>query len=82
MEVVQPAEASQMITQFLGGSFGPITTPPLDAYGDTLALSAPTTTSTSTATGVTACGTVHPEGRHRNRSARAATVPSYDPRPC
>jgi LCP family protein required for cell wall assembly len=44
VEVVQPDEASQTITQFLGGPFGAITTPPVDAYGSPLTLSVPTTT--------------------------------------
>ena len=36
-----------MISQFLGGPLGTITTPPIDEYGDPLTLSTPTTTTTT-----------------------------------
>ena len=36
VEVVQPDGPPPMITQFLGGPFGAISTPPLDAYGNPL----------------------------------------------
>ena len=38
VEVVQPDEASAMITQFLGGPLGTITTPPINQYGNPLTL--------------------------------------------
>ena len=79
VEVVQPDEASQMITQFLGGPFGPITTPPINEYGDALTLSVPTTTPTTAAPATTA-----PAANHSptTTAAPASSVPSYDPRPC
>jgi LCP family protein required for cell wall assembly len=79
VEVVQPDEAGAMITQFLGGTVGPITTPPLDAYGEPLtmpvgptATTAPPSTAPSTATG-SATATPAPA---------PSAVPSYDPVPC
>ena len=77
VEVVQPDEAGTMITQFLGGTVGPITTPPLDAYGEpltmpvgTTATTAPPSTAPSTASGSAAAAPATP------------AVPSYDPVPC
>lgn len=79
VEVVQPDEAGAMITQFLGGTVGTITTPPLDAYGEpltvpvgTAATTAPPSTASSTATG-SATATSAPA---------PPAVPSYDPVPC
>ena len=79
VEVVQPDEAGAMITQFLGGTVGTITTPPLDAYGEpltvpvgTAAPTAPPSTASSTATG-SATATSAPA---------PPAVPSYDPVPC
>ncbi len=43
VEVVQQPAASQMISQFLGTSPGPIVTPPLDAYGSPVTVPATTT---------------------------------------
>jgi LCP family protein required for cell wall assembly len=79
VEVVQPDEASQMITQFLGGPFGPITTPPIDEYGDALTLSVPTTTPATAAPATTA-----PPAKHSPTTTAppASPIPSYDPRPC
>jgi LCP family protein required for cell wall assembly len=77
VEVVQPDEAGTMITQFLGGTVGPITTPPLDAYGEpltmpvgTTATTAPPSTAPSTASGSAPA------------TPAAPAVPSYDPVPC
>ena len=52
VQIVQPDAAAATITQFLGGPFGSITTPPIDAYGSPMALTppAPTTTTTPVAT--------------------------------
>ena len=79
VEVVQPDEASQMITQFLGGPFGPITTPPINEYGDALTLSVPTTTPVTAAPATTA-----PPAKHSPATTAppASTIPAYDPRPC
>jgi len=75
VEVVQPNEASTMITQFLGGPFGAISTPPIDAYGNPLALIPPTTTTTSPAATTPTTGAPA-------AAAPASSIPSFDPRPC
>jgi LCP family protein required for cell wall assembly len=78
VEVVQPEEAAATITQFLGGPFGPIVTPPIDQYGNPLTLSAPTTTTTvpsaSTLAGAPAPTTTP--------AAPVDSTPSWDPTPC
>ncbi len=78
VEVVQPDEASQMITQFLGGPFGPISTPPLDANGDpqTLPVATPTT---APAVPVT---TAPASKKAAATAPPTSTIPSFDPRPC
>lgn len=81
VEVVQEPAAQAMITQFLGTTPNPVTTPPLDAYGEPVVIPTVTTTTspptTSTAHGSTA--TTHP-------SATSGTKPTdpyfYDPHPC
>jgi LCP family protein required for cell wall assembly len=78
VEVVQPDEAAQTITQFLGGPFGDISTPPIDAYGDplNLTLPPPTTAPPSTAAPAsTASGSA-------TTAQPASNIPPYDPRPC
>ncbi len=82
VEVVEPESASQKIAQFLGGPFGSITTPPIDAYGNPLALTVPTTTlppvsAAPPVTNVTSSGKSTP-----TTSPAAKNIPSYDPRPC
>ena len=78
VEVVQPAETSQMVTQFLGGGFQPISTPPLDASGNPLTIPSAPTPTTSAAPGTTA-----PTASGSTAPAVSATsIPSYDPRPC
>jgi LCP family protein required for cell wall assembly len=81
VEVVQPDAASQTITQFLGGPFGSISTPPIDANGDPLALTVPTTTVPPATTPTTAAA---PSSSSSSASSGAgtSTIPSYDPRPC
>ena len=83
VEVVQPDEASAMISQFLGGPLGTITTPPIDQYGNPLTLTTPTPTTTtpaaaapSTATAATATAY---DAVDRPRATRR---PFYDPTPC
>jgi len=46
MVQVYDTNTGALITQFLGGPFGTIVTPPLDAYGNALALTPPPTTTT------------------------------------
>ena len=83
VEVVQPDAAAATITQFLGGPFGAILTPPIDAYGSPLTLTAPVTT-TTLPTATTAPPTTRPAST--TGTTPAATpgtgVPSYDPTPC
>ncbi len=81
VEVVQPDEASQMITQFLGGPLGGITTPPLDASGDPLTLSTPVTTVAPSATAATAA-TSAGSGTTTPTTPSSSSIPSFDPRPC
>jgi LCP family protein required for cell wall assembly len=80
VEVVDPDAAAAMITQFLGGPFGTITTPPLDAYGEAQTLTPPTTVPT-TAPPVT---TAPPKASSGTTAATAppSDIPSFDPTPC
>jgi LCP family protein required for cell wall assembly len=83
VEVVQPDEASQTISQFLGGPFGTITTPPIDAYGNDLTLTVPTTVPTTPTTAAPATTTPSTKKATSTTTAPpASTVPPYDPRPC
>jgi LCP family protein required for cell wall assembly len=78
VEVVQPSAASTVISQFLGGPLGAITTPPINQYGNPLTLTTPTTTApvaTTTATPAPSKGTTP-------APSAASTAPSYDPTPC
>jgi LCP family protein required for cell wall assembly len=79
VEVVEPDAASALITQFLGGPFGAISTPPIDAYGDSLPLTPPTTTPTTAAP----VGTTAPTGGAATATTiPPSTIPSFDPTPC
>jgi LCP family protein required for cell wall assembly len=82
VEVVEPEAAAQMIDQFLGGTVGPIVTPPLDAYGNPIALpvTAPTTAATTAQT--VAPATTATAGATTATTAPTSTVPSFDPQPC
>ena len=77
VEVVQPGAAAATITQFLGGPFGPILTPPIDEYGNPLALTAPAAPAATTATAPAT--TAHPA---TPPTAPPPAIPPYDPRPC
>ena len=80
VEVVEPDAASAMITQFLGGPFGTITTPPLDAYGEAQTLTPPTTVPTTAPPATTA-----PPKSSSGTTATTAPpsdIPSFDPTPC
>ena len=82
VEVVQPDEAAAMITQFLGGPFGTITTPPIDQYGNPLTLTVPTTT-TTTAPVAPTTPAVSPAPNGTTPSASAGnSAPFYDPTAC
>ncbi len=82
VEVVQPSDAAATITQFLGGPFNTPTTPPLDRYGNPVALvPPPTTTLAPSAT----TPTPRSSGVTRTTAPPApatATAPSYNPRTC
>jgi LCP family protein required for cell wall assembly len=79
VEVVEPDAAAAMITQFLGGPFGAVSTPPIDAYGDPLPLTPPTTTPTTAAP----VGTTAPSGGAATATTiPPPTIPSFDPTPC
>ena len=86
VEVVQPAAAAAMIAQFLGNSAQPIVTPPIDAYGDPIALQLPPTTTTQAP--ASAASAAPPQGRAlltasvSTTAPGAPSIPSYDPRPC
>lgn len=82
VEVVQPDAAAAMITEFLGGPFGTITTPPLSAYGNpqTLTPPAPTTTTAPVATTVPASSPASTSAQPS--SSAASSAPSFDPTPC
>ena len=70
-----------MLDQFLGGTVGPIVTPPLDAYGNplTLPVTAAPTTAQSSAPATTA--QTAPPGATTN-TVPPSSIPPYDPRPC
>jgi LCP family protein required for cell wall assembly len=83
VEVVQPDEAAQMLDQFLDGAVGPITTPPLDSYGNPEAL--PVTTTTTPATTPTAPASSAATGAPATTTPATTTanaIPPYDPRAC
>jgi hypothetical protein len=79
VQVVQPdgpSGAAQMISQFLGGPLGTITTPPLSAYGHPLTLTVPPTTAPPATT------TAPPSTKHVPTPPAAPSIPPFDPRPC
>ena len=80
VEVVQPDAAAATITQFLGGPFGTITTPPLDAYGTPVTLTPPPTTTAPPTTPTTAASS--PAKGTTPSAAPGTSAPSYDPTPC
>jgi polyisoprenyl-teichoic acid--peptidoglycan teichoic acid transferase len=81
VEVVQPDAASQTITQFLGGPFGSISTPPIDANGVPLALTVPTTTVPPVTTPTTSAAPSS-SSAPASTGTGTSTIASYDPRPC
>jgi LCP family protein required for cell wall assembly len=83
VEVVQADETSQMLNQFLGGSPGPVVTPPLDEYGNSIIVPAATTTVPQAAAPVTSASPAT-GGATTTTTVPTATsnIPPYDPRPC
>ncbi len=83
VEVVQPDAAAATITQFLGGPFGAIVTPPIDQYGRPLTLTVPTTTTTAPAAAAPAGSSSGSTSRGTTPAATPGnSAPSYDPTPC
>jgi hypothetical protein len=79
VEVVQPEAAAALITQFLGGPSGAISTPPIDAYGDPLTLTPPATAPATASPG----GTTAPAaGGTPTTTIPPVSIPSFDPTPC
>jgi LCP family protein required for cell wall assembly len=82
VEVVQQPQALATITEFLGGTPpNPVTTPPLDQYGQPIPV--PTTTTTTTPP------TTAPPSTKSSTAATAppqaittSDIPAYDPTPC
>ena len=81
VEIVEPIDSGTMINQFLGGPHGPIVTPPINAYGESLTIPDSTTTTTPAASAPVT--TTAPSSQSTATTAPpAANIPSYDPRPC
>ena len=79
VEVVQPDAAAQMISQFLGGALGSISTPPLSVHGVPLTLNVtPSTAAPAVTTSPSASSATTPA----NAPLPTPSIPSYDPRPC
>jgi LCP family protein required for cell wall assembly len=81
VEVVQPDEASQMISKFLGTSTTQVTTPPLDSYGNALTFPVATTVPAVAAT-VPATTAPSTPAASTTPAPPATNAPSYDPTPC
>jgi LCP family protein required for cell wall assembly len=81
VEVVQPDAAAATITQFLGGPFGSVTTPPINAYGNPMTLTPPAPTSTTTPVATTAPSSTATKGTTPSIS-KGTSGPYYDPTPC
>ncbi len=83
VEVVQPDAAAATISQFLGGPFGTIVTPPVNQYGNPLTLTVPTTTTTVPVAAATPAASPGSASRGTTPAATPGTAtPSYDPTPC
>jgi len=82
VEVVQADATAATIIQFLGSPFGVITTPPLNAYGNPLTLSAPTPTSTTSPVATTAPPSTSATKGTTPSTSKGTTGASYDPTPC
>ncbi|MEI7859620.1 MAG: LCP family protein [Acidimicrobiales bacterium] len=85
VQVVQPEAAAVAITQFLGGPFDAITTPPLGQSGNPLEITPPPTTTTTSTTAPPATTLPRSSSGPKATTPVAApgtTAPSYDPTPC
>ena len=85
-EVTQEPAATQMITQFLGGTPNASTTPPLDQYGNPATATASAgATGSAGSTGAAATTAPASTGSATTTPSQATTpgsIPSFDPRPC
>ncbi len=87
VEVVEPTAASAVIAQFIGDTAQPIVTPPIDAYGNPIALQlpAPTTTTvpaSAASAASAAAGRVLLTASVSTTAPAPLAIPPYDPRPC
>jgi LCP family protein required for cell wall assembly len=82
VEVVQPDAAAATITQFLGGPFATVVTPPINEYGSPLALTVPPTTVPIATTAPVAPSSGSSPGGTTPAASPGTGTPSYDPTPC
>jgi LCP family protein required for cell wall assembly len=83
VEVVQQPQAQAMINQFLGTAPNPVTTPPLDQYGEPIPVPATTTTTPPPATAATTAGKAATTATTAPSTATTKSdIPAYDPTPC
>lgn len=85
VEVVQEPEAQQTIATFLDGTPGPVSTPPLDQYGNPIAVppaSAGSGSSSSTSTPAAGAGGASSTTTAPPSTVTPTSLPSYDPTPC
>jgi LCP family protein required for cell wall assembly len=80
VEVVEMAQAQTVISQFLGKTPDPVSTPPLDPYGSPLA--EPTSGGTTAAAPSSRTSSSSPAVEVSATSTNGSTLPSFDPRPC
>jgi LCP family protein required for cell wall assembly len=80
VEVVNQPQALQTLTQFLGQAPNPVTTPPIDAYGEAI----PVPTTTVPAPAPSSGSSAPPPSRPPTATTKppTTTLPSYDPTPC
>jgi LCP family protein required for cell wall assembly len=76
VEVVDQPAAQEMLTQFLGTTPNTVSTPPIDAYGEAIAVPAVATPTSAPATAPTSAS------GSTATTAPAQQNPSFDPTPC
>jgi LCP family protein required for cell wall assembly len=76
VEVVDQPAAQEMLTTFLGATPNTVSTPPIDAYGEAIAVPAVATPTTAPATAPTSSSGTTPT------TVPAPQNPSFDPTPC
>jgi LCP family protein required for cell wall assembly len=80
VEVVQEAQAQQVISQFLGGQPTTVVTPPLDQYGSPLQV--PSTTTPAPSGSGSSTGTGSSTGSGSGSSQSVPGTGSFNPTPC